>query len=48
MDDVIKELSEAYELLCTILVSQGGVDAMYIAKTKIRNAYKMLSDTEKK
>lgn len=46
MDKVIKELSEAYDLLGTILVSQGGVDAMYLAKQKIRNVYKMLADKQ--
>ena len=41
MDELIKNLKEAYDLLRTIPVSGESVDAMYVAKAKLRTVYQL-------
>lgn len=41
-----KLMDEAYGLLSKITVSEQGVDLMYIAKAKLREAYAVLNEPE--
>lgn len=47
MDDILKELSAAYQALSTILVSGDAVDAMALARVKIRNAFEKIEEIQR-
>jgi len=46
MNDLMKNLKEAYDLLRTIPVSDQHVDAMYVAKLKLQTAYRLADQKE--
>ena len=47
MNDIMKLIREAYDLLSSIPVSGQSVDAMYAVRAKMRNAYS-LAETKSK
>ena len=47
MNEIMKNLQEAYDMLSTIPVQGQNVDVMYSARVKLRVAYKLAEEKNK-
>lgn len=48
MDEILKEIDAAFQLISSIPVTNDSVDKMAVARSKLRNAYAQLTEMNEK